>query len=105
MKKIILMLLFISSFMFVACDNNKNNVITKEMVDEQNNRITEEEIKEIENRFKEFDSILDCSIKIQDKVVYVSVKFKESVPLKKAKWLCNSDLDDRFYGYDIRLKK
>ena len=77
------MLLLLNSFIFVACDNNKNKKITKEMVDEQNNRITEEEIEEIENRFKGYDSVLDCSVKVKDKTVYIMVKFNESISLKK----------------------
>lgn len=104
MKKIIIMLIFISMFIFTACDNNNNKVITKDMVDEQNNKITKEEIKYIEDMFKGYDSVLDCSVIIEDKVVYVKVKFKESVTLKSAKMRCNSDLGERFKDYDIQYE-
>ena len=74
-----------------------------------NVEISDDKLNDIANTIKEDDNVEDCSLRIQGKIVYLNITFKEKTKLDTAKEIATKSLDNfeedelEFYDFSFFL--
>ena len=67
--------------------------------------VTSKDKKEITEALDEFEEVTDVSVRVQGKIIYINIKFKEGTKIDKAKEIANKSLknidEDQLKFYDL----
>jgi len=57
-------------------------------------KITSKEKKEVTSTIEEYEEVSNASVRVQGKIIYINIKFKEGTKLDKAKEIANKSLEN-----------
>lgn len=86
---IIIMMVVLFKFFIGGNDKYGNRLDGIEKVE-----VTSKEKKELTNALKEYDEVTDASVRLQGKIIYINIKYKEKTSIDTAKKIATSTLEN-----------